>query len=521
MTKSPGSRTLTSTGHSPRRLAPHEVGLLPSQTMPPKRPYITRAGRRRRRVRWGRLLLWGLAASALLATALLGGSYLWFRQVVGRASSGPAVAAAREVVDNKPSASTIVLPTTPQGTDLLVLGSDKLSNGAETHGRSDTLMLVHVAPTAGFISVLSLPRDLRVEVPGHGFHKINAAYAFGGAALSIETVQNLTGVDIDHYLEIDFSAFKDVTDSIGGVYIDVDRRYYYDGPDYENINLAPGYQLLSGDAALDYVRFRHDQNTDFGRMERQQRFLRAVREQAMGWNLGVRLPSLVTSLFKNVRTEMTTNEVIKLAYWVMNLRGTQIKQVAIPGDIQTIEGVSYVVSSDGAIQGAVGAFLSPPAPADDPASGAAAGSGDSATLPSAGSIPDMSEWEALAMQAGFELQGPTYLPDVYTHVEGRLYEIPTADGAMPAMKAVYRDGETDQYMGIMETTWLDAPAASPGEIVEHDGITFTLVGIDGKVERIWWTKNGVLSWVSNTLSYSLDRDELLAVAQSMVTISAP
>ncbi len=177
--------------------------------------------------------------AALLATALLGGSYLWFHQVISETSSGPAVAAAREVVDNKPPASTIALPTTPHGTDLLVLGSDKLSNGAETYGRSDTLMLVHVDPTAGFMSILSLPRDLRVEVPGHGFHKINAAYAFGGAALAIETVQNLTGVDVDHYLEIDFGAFKDATDAIGGVYIDVDRRYYYDGLDYENIKLAP------------------------------------------------------------------------------------------------------------------------------------------------------------------------------------------------------------------------------------------------------------------------------------------
>jgi LCP family protein required for cell wall assembly len=157
-------------------------------------------------------------------------------------------------------------------------------------------MLVHVDPANGFISVLSLPRDLRVEVPGHGFQKINAAYAFGGAALAIETVQNVTGVDVDHYLEIDFNAFKDVTDSMGGVYVDVDRSYYYDGADYENIDVTSGYQPLSGDAALDYVRFRHDQNNDFGRLERQQRYLRAIREQAMGWDLTVKMPSLVKSL---------------------------------------------------------------------------------------------------------------------------------------------------------------------------------------------------------------------------------
>jgi LCP family protein required for cell wall assembly len=472
---------------------------------------------------------------ALLTIAFVGGSYLWFRGVVSGASSGPAVAAAKEVVDNKPPASTLSLPEAPRGMDILVLGSDRRDTSDGTYGRSDTLMLVHVDPTNDFISIMSLPRDLRVEVPGHGFHKVNAAYAFGGAALAIETVQNLTGVDMDHYLEIDFSAFKDITDSVGGVYVDVDRRYYYDGLDYENIKLAPGYQLLSGDAALDYVRFRHDQNTDFGRLERQQRFLRAMREQAMGWDLPLKVPSLVESLFQNVSTEMSATEVIKLAYWLINLRGSQIKQVAIPGDIQTISGVSYVVSSDKAIRETVVAFLTPPvAAADSPFSTTAAVgedasvpvstsaeslTRDSVALPTGNSIPDSAKWTALAVKAGFELQGPAYVPAGYTCVERLLYEIPTTD-TWPAMKAVYRDAEKGRYMGIMETAWLNAPAASPGEIVEHDGITFTVVGIDGKVDRIWWKTGKVLSWVSNTLFYSLDRDELLAVAESMIPISA-
>jgi LCP family protein required for cell wall assembly len=513
-----------------------------------KEPYTRHAARRRRRIKWKRLLLWGFALLAALIAALAGGSYLWLRGVVSEASGGAAVAAAKDVLDNKPPAATLSLPETPQGMNLLVLGSDKRSTGSETYGRSDTLMLVHVDPTKSFMSVLSLPRDLRLEVPGHGFQKINAAYAFGGAALAIETAQNLTGVDVDHYVEIDLGAFEDMTTSIGGVYVDVDRRYYYDGLDYENIKLAPGYQLLSGATALDYVRFRHDQNTDFGRLERQQRFLRAVREQAMGWDLAFKLPSLVKSLFKNVSTEMSTAEVIKLAYWVVNLRGTQIKQVALPGDIKTVSGVSYVVSSDKSVQEAVRSFLSPPTTAkDEPLSASAAnGAGadsttraDSTTgisgslivsieasggvtgaLPSADSILDCAKWRTLASGAGFVLQGPTYLPEGYMCAERRLYEIPTADGAKPAMNAIYRNGKTEQYLGIMETTWLTAPAASPGESVEHGGVTFTIVGIDGKVDRIWWKTDGVLSWVSNTLFHGLSREELLAVAQSMVPVPA-
>jgi LCP family protein required for cell wall assembly len=481
---------------------------------------IRPVARRRRRIKWKRLLAWGFALLAMLVIVIAGASYLWFRGVVSEASSGADVAAARDVIDNQLPSGALPLSEGPEGMDLLILGSDKRSTGNETFGRSDTLMLVHVDPTNGFISFLSLPRDLRVEVPGHGFQKVNAAYAFGGAALAIETVQNLTGVDVDHYLEIDFNAFKDVTDSIGGVYVDVDRRYYYGGANYENIDLAPGYQLLSGDGALDYVRFRHDQNTDFGRLERQQRYLRAVREQAMGWDLTFKLPGLVKGLFKNVSTEMSANEVIKSAYWVLSLRGAQMKQVTIPGDIKGVEGVSYVVSSDKAIEDAVQSFLSPPAATEDLPVSTDEGISDpmNGALPSADSVLGIAKWRELASQASFALQAPAYVPEGYTCEERRIYEIPTPGGVQPAMKAVYREGDTSQYMGIMETTWLDAPAAGPGESVERGGVTFTVVGIDGKADRVWWKKDGVLSWVSNTLFYSLTRAELLKIAQSMVSI---
>jgi LCP family protein required for cell wall assembly len=476
-----------------------------------------RTARGRRQIKWRRLLLWGFAALAVLIATSLGGSYLWFRGVVGTASSGAAVAAAKEVVDNKPPASAVSPAVLPQGTDVLVLGSDRRSAGNETHGRSDTLMLVHVDPEAGFISLLSLPRDLRVEVTGHGFQKINAAYAFGGAALAIETVQNVTGVDVDHYVEIDFGAFKDVTNSIGGVYVDVDRRYYYDGLDYENIKLAPGYQLLSGDAALDYVRFRHDQDVDFGRMERQQRFLRAVREQALGWGLAFKLPAVVKSLFANVATEMSAADVIELAHWAIDLRGGQVNQVVIRGDIKTISGVSYVVATDQAIREAVRDFLSPPAVVPG-ASAFGATSGGTAPAGAADQPNDLAKWAAVASETQFAIQGPIYVPAGYSCVEKRVYEIATSGGAKPAVKAVYRYEKTDQYMGIMETTWLGAPAASSGESIEHAGLTFTVVGIDEKVDRVWWVKDGVLNWVSNTLFYSLGRNELLAVAQSMITV---
>ena len=195
--------------------------------------------------------------------------------------------------------------------------------------RSDTIILVHVDPEEDFVSMVSFPRDLRVEIPGHGINKLNAAYAFEGPALTVQTVELLTGVDIDEYLEVDFAAFADITDSLGGVYLDIDRRYYNDNAEWELIKLSPGYQLLDGAQALDYVRFRHDQNYDFGRMDRQQRFITAMREQAVGWDLPLRLPGIVDALFTNIETTLSATEILKLAYWGVKLDGSQIKQITL------------------------------------------------------------------------------------------------------------------------------------------------------------------------------------------------
>ena len=102
--------------------------------------------------------------------------------------------------------------------DILLLGSDK--RAGVPGGRSDTIMLVHVDSAKNFVSLLSLPRDLRVDIPGHGLGKLNTAYAYGGAALAIRAVKRATGVNIDHYLQVDFQAFQQLADHLGGVYID-------------------------------------------------------------------------------------------------------------------------------------------------------------------------------------------------------------------------------------------------------------------------------------------------------------
>jgi len=574
-----------------------------------------------------------------------GGSYLWFRGQVVDANERvtPEVKAA---LNEKPS-TTIASSTDPTAADpvtttlespssmnILVLGSDHRETEEEKYGRSDTIILVHIDPDADYLSVLSLPRDLRVEVPGYGREKINSAFALGGPALTIRTVEALTGVDINHYLEVDFNAFREITDSLGGVYVDVDRRYYNDDPRWELIALAPGYQLLKGSDALDYVRYRHDLNLDFGRMERQQRFLGALREQAMGWDLPFKLPALVRALFSNVSTDLGTNDILRLAYWGIGLDGSRIRQISLTGATDTIGGVSYVLLDEDALASAVRNLLAVPGSVGTgggaPTSTTLAGAGSSSTTisaaapdldgveidvlnangrggeaaavadwlrslgavvvavgnagesglqhttvrypsgtsteakkvaevvgsqevnrsgavqritvtlgddlslpvefappPSADTVPSAGGWKAIASKVPFAVQAPSRLPPGYTFAErmppeGATYEIEVGGGSKPAFKMLYRLREggknTDQYMGITETTWLDAPAASEGREVRQEGTTYTIVGTDRKVERIWWRADGVLYWVSNTLSYLLSEDEMLAVAESMIRI---
>ena len=131
---------------------------------------------------------------------------------------------------------------------------------------------------------MSLPRDLKVEIPGHGTDKLNVAYTLGGPKLSIKTVKQLTGLAINHYVDVSFHGFAEGVNALGCVYVDIDRRYFNDnsglgyGQNFAVINVKPGYQKMCGQRALEYVRYRHTDN-DIVRGARQQDFLRQVRDQ--------------------------------------------------------------------------------------------------------------------------------------------------------------------------------------------------------------------------------------------------
>lgn len=193
-----------------------------------------------------------------------------------------------ERVDNRPASS----PADTAGRTYLLVGSDsreglseaeqaQLSTGPDDGGgkRTDSIVLVHVSAHGGQPVIVSLPRDSYVPIPGKGTsNKINAAFAFGGARLLTETVEQATGLHIDGYLEIGFGGFAKVVDSLGGVDICVARDMK---DELAGIDLKAGCQVLDGKNALGYVRSRHsDPKGDLGRAERQRQFLGAVMKKA-------------------------------------------------------------------------------------------------------------------------------------------------------------------------------------------------------------------------------------------------
>jgi LCP family protein required for cell wall assembly len=484
--------------------------------------------RRRRR------LLFGIAGLFVTIAVVVGASYLWaYVQYQKTQLRDPTIASALNVTPE-----TNLFPA-PAGTmNILILGID--NRGWEMK-RSDSMILVHADPSNNYLSVLSLPRDLWVEVPGQGMRKLNFAFANGGAPLAIQTAQKLTGVDITHYMEIDMNAFKALTDAVGGVYVDVDKRYLQQDPRYELADIPAGYQLLDGAQGLDYVRYRHDNNMDFGRQQRQQRFLAALREQTVKWDLGLKLPGLITAITDNIKTTITFEEMRNLVYWaVTKLGGGQIRQQVVTGLIQTINGESVVVADAAVLQQKVTDFATVPSAGSPATTVGTAATGDTTATTSVASpysvdssqfitnpdsVANASLWKQIAAQTPFKVMAPGYLPENYVYLlrnpeVGGGYDIKAGGGTKKGLKMVYKFSRenTDRYLGIMETDWLEAPAASPGRQLVYNGITYTVVGTYDQTERVWWKKDGVLYWVSNTLMHNLETEELIKVAASMMTI---
>ncbi len=260
---------------------------------------------------------------------------------------------------------------------ILVIGSDKRSGekGKGDPGRSDSLILVRVDPENESISMLSFPRDMYVNIPGYGYGKINSAFsrpgADGGANLTAKTVKELTGQEINDWVNVDFQGFVSLVNVLGGVYIDVDRTYFHvNAPGacpgsvncYDELDLKAGYQRLNGSDALDYARFRH-LDSDRSRIARQQIFLSEVKKQFKKGGAGniLDLGRFKRDVFPNfsttIRSPQRFLDLIQTAAAVPNER---TQRIFIRGrNSSTAAGESIVTWTDQEVQSKVDDWLNP------------------------------------------------------------------------------------------------------------------------------------------------------------------
>ncbi len=259
----------------------------------------------------GRIKPLALLLVSLCVLALLGG-FAFYRPFQSEAGVAPPAQTPKQPEPEPPPSK---LPGKRQ--TFLVMGVDDRPG---LGGRSDSMFIASYDPAKQRLAVLSLPRDSWVEIPGHGFDKVNHAYAFGGERLAIQTVQRWLDIPIDHYVTISFQGFIKIVDALGGVEIDAEKRMYYVdpndtsmGPEGLVIDIQPGPQEMDGLTALKYARFRMDEEGDFGRMRRQQQVMKALMRKAVQLGTVARIPQVVPALADAIRTDLSIGEMVKLA----------------------------------------------------------------------------------------------------------------------------------------------------------------------------------------------------------------
>ena len=225
--------------------------------------------------------------------------------------------------------------------NIIVLGVDER---AEEHdvGRSDTLFVVMFDTKNKAASLLSVPRDTRVRIKGHGWDKINHAYAYGGRELTQKTTEELLGIKINNYVMVDFKGFVGLVDAIGGVDINVEKNmYYYDTWDGFRIDLKKGMQHMDGKTAIQYVRYR-DEEGDIGRIRRQQHFIMAVYDRITSANMLLHIPGLAKQLTNMVKTDLPLTDMVDLGralHAMVKAKG--LAMATVPGTPEYIDGISY------------------------------------------------------------------------------------------------------------------------------------------------------------------------------------
>jgi len=225
------------------------------------------------------------------------------------------------------------------------LGSGKSALVAERGHRTDTIMLAKANFETGEIDILSIPRDTRVMIKGRK-DKINHAHSYGGPKLAITTIEDFLDIEVDYYVKVDFAGVKEIVNAIGGVEIDVPVRMRYSDPVAKpplRIDLQPGLQLLDGQKAHDFLRFRRYPDGDVGRVKAQQYFMKELAKQVLKPSNLLNLDKLIKTYYDYVDTNIPLSKMLKYAVSAGKLDTENIRTEIIPGEGTYIDGVSYYI----------------------------------------------------------------------------------------------------------------------------------------------------------------------------------
>lgn len=278
-----------------------------------------------------------LVAVLIICLGSLGaGGYLLYHTLEGVMSLAEASAGH---VEDKSLIDDLYQDYSPEPSTFLIYGVDtgEWIDGdyRDGTGRADTIILVKVFPDKNEASLLSIPRDTLVEIPGKGSDKVNHAYNYGKAELLAETVENFAGIPVDYHVGLEYTVFRDTVKLLEGVEVEVDRTI-----DSRGIILHPGVQVLDGKEAFALVSCRSDPLGDIDRVERQQRFIKAMIDEASDKSLDELLFSLM-AVWKNLDTDLEMIEAVLLGYKLKDIREEDVAMETVPGWFYNPNGVSY------------------------------------------------------------------------------------------------------------------------------------------------------------------------------------
>lgn len=233
----------------------------------------------------------------------------------------------------------------------LLLGVDSLKSKGAENTRSDTIMLVNFNMEKGNINIVSVPRDTRTPIKGRKYkEKINHSYNYGGAELTLNTVNELLGTEIKYYLTVDYTFVKDIVNTIGGVTVDVPMDMKYEDPTATPplyIDLKKGTQRLNGDEALQFLRFRKGYiDQDLGRVQAQQQFVSAFIKELKNPKNIIKVPSMLNSYDRNTQSNMPLSAIGKMGLNMRSFSSENINTTTLPGEPKTINHLSYVILNE-------------------------------------------------------------------------------------------------------------------------------------------------------------------------------